>query len=527
MAKQKRAVIYARVSGDDSGKEGRNLAGQLDMGREYAIKRGYSIVAELSEDDKGASGAEINLPRLNQIREMARASEFDVLIVREIDRLSRNLAKQLIVESELKRAGAGIEYVIGEYADTPEGNFMKHVRASVAEFEREKIRERAIRGRRLKVQSGSVIVAKHPPYGYNLVKQGDKFLLEINEAEAAIVRQVYHWYAIDLLSYCEIGRRLHQMRPPLPKTSIRSVGTRWGAGSVQAIIIKETYAGRWHYGKRNHRDQVNHPRDHWLCVNVPSIVDEDLWQAAQARRNESKKRRVRFRKHERLLHGRLECGKCGRLMTSNVFNISESYPVTQPTYTCRTCSMSVKSSLVDNAVWAWAKAVLCDPEKLREGHDKYLADKANHTKPINEELELVQNLIKEHSGQHEKLLDLYLSGIVSKDDLAGRKVQLEKSIKSLEVRRDELLDQLQGETIFAHHIESLKAFALGVESRIKTADNDFAERQRFIEMLDVTGRYVRDDSGKSVLIKSVITDAALWISSKTNCSCDNRSRLLF
>jgi len=35
----KRAVLYARVSSDDSKKDGRNLASQLDMGREYSVDR--------------------------------------------------------------------------------------------------------------------------------------------------------------------------------------------------------------------------------------------------------------------------------------------------------------------------------------------------------------------------------------------------------------------------------------------------------------------------------------------------------
>jgi site-specific DNA recombinase len=89
----KRAVLYARVSSDDRVKDGRNLAGQLEMGREYAQERGYRIVAELAEDDRGASGAEIDLPQLNKARAMAQSDKFDVFVVREIDRLSRNLAK--------------------------------------------------------------------------------------------------------------------------------------------------------------------------------------------------------------------------------------------------------------------------------------------------------------------------------------------------------------------------------------------------------------------------------------------------
>jgi site-specific DNA recombinase len=143
----KRAVLYARVSSDDRGNDGRSLIGQLNMCREYAVKHGYQVVAELAEDDRGACGASFELPQLGRIYEMARASELDILVVREIDRLSRSLAKQLIVEEELKRSGVQIEYVLGEYPDTPEGSLMKNVRAVIAEYERLKIMERMNRGK--------------------------------------------------------------------------------------------------------------------------------------------------------------------------------------------------------------------------------------------------------------------------------------------------------------------------------------------------------------------------------------------
>src|SRR5450759_1805942 len=162
----KRAVLYARVSGDDRNKEGRNLAGQIEMCRDHAQGRNWQIVAELAEDDRGASGAAFELPQLDRVREIARAKELDVLVVRELDRLSRSLAKQLFVEDELKRCGVEIEYVLDDYADTPEGSLMKNVKASVAEYERLKVTERMVRGRNLKVKAGSVLVQQRPPYGY-------------------------------------------------------------------------------------------------------------------------------------------------------------------------------------------------------------------------------------------------------------------------------------------------------------------------------------------------------------------------
>jgi len=137
----KRAVLYARVSGDDRHTEGRNLDGQLEMCRQYALERGYAIVEELAEDIRGASGADLDLPQLTRALDLARAGAFDVLVVREIDRLARRLAKQLLVEESLTGVGVAVEYVLGAYPDTLEGGLMKNLRAVVAEYEALKIAE--------------------------------------------------------------------------------------------------------------------------------------------------------------------------------------------------------------------------------------------------------------------------------------------------------------------------------------------------------------------------------------------------
>lgn len=247
----KRAVLYARVSRDDTRQDGRNLDGQIEMGQAYATKRGYTIIAELKEDDKGASGADINLPKLNEVREMAHNGQLDVLIVREIDRLSRSLAKQLIIEQELKREGVEIEYVLGEYPNPPEGNFMRHIRATVAEYEREKITERTNRGRYSKVKAGSVFVSGNAPYGYRLVQDKNQQLLEINETDAIVVKQIFEWY-LSGLSTRKIAERLSTMdiptyadSRPLPTDQLkkkRAVGA-WSRGTIFHLLKNETYAG--------------------------------------------------------------------------------------------------------------------------------------------------------------------------------------------------------------------------------------------------------------------------------------------
>lgn len=89
------------------------------MRREYALEQSWAVIEELAEDDRGASGASFELPQLAKVRQIVRNGEFDVLVVREIDRLSRKLAKQLVVEEELSRTGVQIPDVPVDYDDSP------------------------------------------------------------------------------------------------------------------------------------------------------------------------------------------------------------------------------------------------------------------------------------------------------------------------------------------------------------------------------------------------------------------------
>ena len=314
-----RAVLYARVSADDRKNEGRNLEdGQLNLCREHSVHKGYNIILELAEDDRGASGYEIDLPKLNKVREMARNNEFDVLVVRELDRLSRNLAKQLIVEEELKRYGVRIEYVLAEYDDTPEGRLQKHIRATIAEYEREKIKERLVRGRRQSVKAGNVQVSDRPPYGYCVVTGDDnKTTLEPVEPETRIVKLIFEWYLIGdetrrPLSLSKIAIKLTEMGIPTRGDTYKHVCKKrgygqWSRKTVYRILKRETYTGTWHFGKIGASETIP--------VKVPAIISQDVWEAAQLKLSKNKRWAGGNMKNQYLLSKRLTCGCCGYKMT--------------------------------------------------------------------------------------------------------------------------------------------------------------------------------------------------------------------
>lgn len=131
----KRAVLYARVSREGWQTRRRKLMSQLQICRQFAVDRGWRIVAELAEDDERTPGSDTNLPQLRIMMELAAAREFDVLVVSEMDRLSRKLAKQILIEEELGRFGIDIRYVLVDYPETPDGQLAKYIRAVIAEYE--------------------------------------------------------------------------------------------------------------------------------------------------------------------------------------------------------------------------------------------------------------------------------------------------------------------------------------------------------------------------------------------------------
>jgi DNA invertase Pin-like site-specific DNA recombinase len=106
----KRAVLYVRAATNDH--SGNNcIPRQLEICRKYTQEHGYEVAAELSEVGPGVGGESSEPLGLARLYVMAQAGEFDTLIARSPDRLSRNLGALLIIEEKLKDSGIHVEYV--------------------------------------------------------------------------------------------------------------------------------------------------------------------------------------------------------------------------------------------------------------------------------------------------------------------------------------------------------------------------------------------------------------------------------
>ncbi len=134
-----RAAIYARVSTLDQEPEN-----QLQELRRYVQARGWTAVEYV---DRGVSGAKDRRPALDALLTDARRRRFDALVCWRLDRLGRNLRHLITLLDELQALGvAFVSLAEGIDATTPAGKLQMHILGAIAEFERERIRERVLAG---------------------------------------------------------------------------------------------------------------------------------------------------------------------------------------------------------------------------------------------------------------------------------------------------------------------------------------------------------------------------------------------
>jgi len=136
-----RAAIYARVStnnGQDPSVQTREL-------REYCQRRALEITGEYV--DAGISGARESRPQLDALLAECRKRRVDAVVVYRYDRFARSL-RQLVNALEEFRS-LGIEFISlheGVDTSTPNGRLVFGIFASIAEFEKELIRDRVKSG---------------------------------------------------------------------------------------------------------------------------------------------------------------------------------------------------------------------------------------------------------------------------------------------------------------------------------------------------------------------------------------------
>ena len=101
-----RAILYARVSTDEQARSGYSLAQQLEALREYATREGYEVLEEVS--DPGQSGASLERPGMDRMRDLVAAGGVSVVLAQDRDRFAREPAYHYLLRREFEEHGTKI-----------------------------------------------------------------------------------------------------------------------------------------------------------------------------------------------------------------------------------------------------------------------------------------------------------------------------------------------------------------------------------------------------------------------------------
>lgn len=490
----KRAVLYGRVSGNDAqATGGANLQAQITLCREYATRQGYTIIAELTEDDRGASGATFDLPQLNTALDMARNGSFDVLIARELDRLSRDLAKQLIVEQELKRSGVVIEYALYDFPDTPEGRLNKNLRAMLAEYEREKIAQRVMRGRLRQVREGNTMCHGRTAYGYDELVTDGKRHLEINESEGAIVKMIYDFYTEERMSVRQIAIRLdnigaqtYSQRRADPATRATRLAKDnpppivWHWKTVLNILSNEAYCGVWRYTRKGEES---------IIVNVPAIITREQWDAAQVRRRENARTSKRNTKNFYLMQYRLTCAECGYKLRTATRGEERQY------YYCQSGEQRIpcqnhtyyRTNKIDAAVWDWIVTRFEDEDALCTAMREKQAACEEDMAPLRARLDAVATVLRANQAARDRVKQLFYNGHITADEFARDSKPYENAIAGALAEQKRITAQIEEQSISEERIQTVLELGSYVRDGIEEANCNPELKKWIVETLNVTG----------------------------------------
>ncbi|CAA9464590.1 MAG: hypothetical protein AVDCRST_MAG28-3899 [uncultured Rubrobacteraceae bacterium] len=491
----KRAVLYARVSTDEQARSGYSLAQQLEALREYAVREGYEVLAEVV--DPGQSGASLERPGMDRVRDLVATGGVSVVLAQDRDRFAREPAYHYLLKRELEEHGCKIRALSDRGDDSPEGQLTDGILDQLGKYERAKMAERSRRGKMRKAREGKVLAGPFPNFGFRYNEPRDGY--EVDEETMSVVRRIFRMVGTE-------GVSTHMVARILEAEGVRSPagGRYWYKLVVKRLILDDVYKphafeevepfvstevavrldpdkryGVWWFGRRRTSStQVSEAnpdgngrtyrkktrveardKGDWIAVPVPDAGIPREWvdAARVVVANYRGFSKVANRFWE-LSGGITRCGECGQVMETHA-KMYRTRPNKKEIhyYRCRLglrrkelCSNNkcVRADKTHEAVWELVSGLLKEPKSLREGLEKMIETERHslHGDPDREKkswLEKLAEVERKRSG----FLDLAADGLIDREELRIKLAALEETretakreLENLDGRRERLRD---------------------------------------------------------------------------------------
>ncbi|HJW26954.1 MAG TPA: recombinase family protein [Rhodocyclaceae bacterium] len=381
-----RVAVYVRVSTPNQVHQ-QTIDQQLDRLRAHLQAQDLKLGDELIFRDDGYSGARLNRPGLDRLRDAVRERRVDRLVLTAPDRLARNYVHQMVLLEEFEQHGCQVEFLDRPMSQDPHDQLLLQIRGAVAEYERTLITERMRRGRLARLRAGVLLPWVRPPYGYRCHpdRPRDPSGVVLEPGEAAVVAEIFALYLELGAGLLQVARTLRERRVPSPTGK-----PVWGLATVGGILTNPAYtgqvfAGRTRYRPPSIRRSATHPigRSHdsgtltppseWIPVaTVPAIVTQVQFDQVQSKlaKNKSFARRHNT-VHPYLLRALVSCGHCQlACIGRTLVNQPHSYYVCSGKFNAaergheRCRSRFAPAGQLDDLVWRDLCEVLTHPAEL-------------------------------------------------------------------------------------------------------------------------------------------------------------------
>lgn len=263
--------------------------------------------------DKGLSGTEVlNRPGFLEMKEAGLNREYDILITREVSRLSRNIQHFYEFVRPLVKKGIHILFLDDEVdSDMPDFETRVASLISHAQDESRKTSQRVKRGQKIAMQNGSVF--GNSMLGYDL--RDTKLYINIKGAQT--VRHIFDMYVNKDMGIRQIKRELEKENISTMKNN-----STWSIKSIYSILRNEKYCGDIVQGKTYTTDYLTHERkwNNGRRIEIKNhhepIISREMWEEAQNQLKASSPKISRDNSKRHIMSGKIKCSECGKSFVS-------------------------------------------------------------------------------------------------------------------------------------------------------------------------------------------------------------------
>ncbi len=422
-------ALYARVSTVRQADNDLSIPDQLRQLNEWCKANGHLVVHEYVEP--GASATDDKRPVFQQMINdaMQKPQAFEAIVIHSLSRFFRDGIEFGVYERKLIKNKVQIISITQPTSDDAGGEMMRRIINLFDEHQSKENSKHTSRAMKENARQGFFNGSK-PPFGYQVITtetQGSrgrkKKKLEINEAEAGIVRMIYDLY-LNGLSGKSFG--VKDIAKYLTDKGLLMRGKAWRMQKVHIVLSDTLYMGEYFFNVLDSKTGQKRPPTEWVKTNIPVIIDAARFEQARRKRELRAPAQTppRITSSPTLLTGLLKCGGSMTLATGKGGRY-KYYKCTsrknKGNYACD--SKNLPMEITDQQVLNQLAETVLTPQRV---HSMMIALR----KRIKSSKDLQQQRVNELSRQikqieerQHRLLDAIETGVIDLDETTQRRAQ--------------------------------------------------------------------------------------------------------